>query len=118
MTGDRWTPALMIERLSGDETLARELVSLFLVESPTLLATLHDRIASGDPEEVRLAAHALKGCVANFADHGPLVTALEIERMGACGCLTGVLPLLSRLECELGDMVAHMREFERTPCES
>lgn len=119
MNADVWTPTVMIERLSGDEILARELVALFLEEYPALIASLRDRVAGGDPEQVRLAAHALKGCVANFIDQGPRATAFEIERMGASGSLAGVGAALSRLEREIGEMVAQMREFEgQTSCES
>jgi signal transduction histidine kinase/CheY-like chemotaxis protein len=114
-----WSPADLIERLGGDEALARQLVTLFLAEYPKLLTALRDSFASGRADDVRRAAHAAKGCIANFVEGGPQATAYEIERLGAGGTLEGVAPLIARLEREVVAMVLPMTEFEQSqPCAS
>jgi HPt (histidine-containing phosphotransfer) domain-containing protein len=114
-----WTPSLMIDRLGGDEDLARQLVALFLVEYPRMITELRDSIEGGVPDTVRRAAHAFKGSVANFVDGGPVSTALQIEMLGREARLDGVPPLFARLETEVDQLVAGMREFDNGgSCES
>ena len=114
-----WSARDMIERLGGDEALARQLVTLFLAEYPKLLGTLRDSFTARKADDVRRAAHAAKGCIANFVDGGPQATAYEIERLGAEGRVDDVAPLIARLEKEVAAMVIPMAEFEQsTPCAS
>ena len=61
---------------------------------------------------MRRAAHAAKGCIANFVEGAPERTALEIERLGRRDVWTAAGPLVTRLERELADMVAVMRDYE------
>ena len=114
-----WSADAMIERLGGDDALARQLVTLFLSEYPKLLTALRDSFTARDADAVRRAAHAAKGCIANFVDGGPQATAYDIERLGADGRLDDVAPLIARLEREVAAMVMPMCEFEQsTSCAS
>jgi HPt (histidine-containing phosphotransfer) domain-containing protein len=108
-----WSAAGTIERLGGDEALARQLVSLFLGEYPKLLSTLRDSFATGSADDVRRAAHAAKGCIANFVEGGPQATALRIETLAAEGRLEEALPLVAQLDRQLTIMVRSMHEFEQ-----
>jgi HPt (histidine-containing phosphotransfer) domain-containing protein len=103
----------MIERLGGDVELARQLVTLFLSEYPRLVESLRNSLASGRAHDVRRAAHALKGSIANFTETGPHETAFAIERLGQEGRLEPATALVSRLEREMAAIVPYMREFER-----
>jgi HPt (histidine-containing phosphotransfer) domain-containing protein len=107
-----WSPDTMIERIGGDDELARQLVSLFLVESPKMLSALRESIDGGTADAIRRAAHAFKGSVANFIDGGPVATALEIEMCGRQGSLDAVPGLFARLEREVAELVSGMRSFE------
>jgi HPt (histidine-containing phosphotransfer) domain-containing protein len=102
----------MIERLGGDEPLARQLVDLFLTEAPHLVARLRESFASGHAERVRRAAHAAKGCIANFVEGGADQTALQIERLGAEGRLAEAEALVARFEAELAELTAGMHAFK------
>jgi HPt (histidine-containing phosphotransfer) domain-containing protein len=114
-----WSPAAMTERLGGDEVLARQLVILFLGEYEKLLANLRRSMTTGRADDVRRAAHAAKGCIANFIDGGPQDTAYRIEQLGANGELAAVPPLVARLEDEVATLVEQMQAFEReTSCAS
>lgn len=108
-----WSASAMVEQLGGDETLARELVSLFLNEYPKLLENLHESLASGESDRVRRAAHAAKGCIANFIEGGPQATAHQIEQLGASGRLADVASLLARLEREIAFLAAPMTAFRQ-----
>lgn len=107
-----WSADVMLERLAGDDELARQLVALFLIEYPKLLTTLRATIESAQGDDVRRAAHATKGCLANFVESGPHATAYEIERLAAEGRVDATPPLLARLEREIAAIVIDMRKFE------
>jgi HPt (histidine-containing phosphotransfer) domain-containing protein len=109
----------MTARLDGDESLARQLVLLFFGERVKLLTNLHLSVRSGNADQVRRAAHAAKGCIANFIDGGPQATAQRIEQLGAAGELTDVPRLVDQLEREMASLVEQMRKFvQETPCAS
>ena len=77
----KWTPERMLARLDGDRELAVELAGIFVEECPRMLQRLREAVAAGSADEVRRAAHALKGSVSNFIDGGPTATAFELETM-------------------------------------
>ena len=114
-----WSPNAMVERLGGDEGLARQLVTLFLSECPRMMTAVRRSVASGDAEEIRRAAHAFKGSVGNFTDTQPTTTAFELEQIGRAGRSADAPPVLARLEGEVDDFSAQLRQFEQeTTCAS
>ena len=112
--GPIWSPKDLIERLGGDEALARQLVALFLAEHSSLLQALRTSCDSGNADDVRRAAHAAKGCLANFIDSGPHATASAIERLGAEGKVDEAGPLVAALEREVAALVALMHQFSQS----
>jgi two-component system, sensor histidine kinase and response regulator len=110
--GREWTPAAMLERLGGDEELARQLVELFIAECPRMMAAVRESVESVDAEQVRRAAHAFKGSVGNFTDGAPMTTAFELEQIGRLGGLDQAPGLLARLEREVEVFIAALRRFE------
>ena len=114
-----WSPAEMTERLGGDDALARQLVVLFLGEYERLLGNLRHSAAARSADDIRRAAHAAKGCIANFIDGGPQETAYRIEQLATAGQLAAVPELVAQLEAEVGALVDQMQAFERdTSCAS
>jgi HPt (histidine-containing phosphotransfer) domain-containing protein len=109
-----WSGTALVSRFDGDELLARELVALFLVECPRMMAAVRDGVQHGIADDVRRAAHALKGSMSNFTDQPPVTTAFALEQQGASGCLTDAPATLAQLEREVADLLAAMRRFERT----
>ena len=112
MTGTGWSPAAMIERLGGDEELARQLVELFVAECPRMMSVVRESVASGNADQVRRAAHAFKGSVGNFTEAAPMTTAFELEQIGRAGLLDQASPLLVRLEAEVEQFLAALSRFE------
>jgi HPt (histidine-containing phosphotransfer) domain-containing protein len=108
----------MVERLGGDEELARQLIALFLVEYPKLMDTLCASVNGGQPDAIRRAAHAAKGCIANFVEGGPQATAFRIEQLGAAGAVNEIAPLLSQLQREIDALAAAMIAFQESSCGS
>lgn len=109
-----WNPAGMLARLDGDLELAQQLAAIFVDECPRMLERLRAALDEGSPDELRRAAHALKGSLSNFIDGGPTATAFELETMGHESRFEEAAPTLDRLEGELDGLTAHLREFQST----
>jgi len=59
----------------------KELLRLFLQDTPELLHALSVAVSSGDRLELRSAAHALKGAVSKFGARHPQALAAELEEI-------------------------------------
>lgn len=104
----KWTPTAMLEQLGGDEALAREIVELFLVDCPGQLAHIRAAVRDRDAEEIRKAAHALKGAVSNFTSERPTTTVAELEQYGRFAQLEEASAALRQLEPEIAALMASM----------
>jgi HPt (histidine-containing phosphotransfer) domain-containing protein len=58
--------ASLLDGVRGDRKLLRELVDVFIIDTPKLLARIQRAITRGDAARLKEAAHALKGSVGNF----------------------------------------------------
>ena len=56
-----------LERIDGDTVLLKEVLEIFLEDTPGLLADLDAGIKSKDMDAVERAAHSLKGSAANIS---------------------------------------------------
>jgi PAS domain S-box-containing protein len=75
----------VVERLMGDEVLARKVMDLFLVDTPKHLTDLERAMAQGDLAGVRRAAHTIKGAAANLAAGRLMASARSAEEAGRNG---------------------------------
>jgi HPt (histidine-containing phosphotransfer) domain-containing protein len=107
-----WSPQQMIDRLGGDEELARQLVTLFIGECPQMMAQVRQSVEQGTPDLVRRAAHAFKGSVSNFLSGGPTVTAFALEQIGRDGRLDEAPAVLATLERQVDVLITQLRAFE------
>jgi two-component system sensor histidine kinase/response regulator len=113
-----WTPTRMLDRLDGDVELAVQLAEIFNDEYARMLEQLREAVEAGVADEVRRAAHALKGSVSNFIDGGPTATAFELETMSRNNQLEGSSALFARLEQEVIALTECLREFQSTQGQS
>jgi PAS domain S-box-containing protein len=72
----------LLEGLGGDRKLLGELVALFLVDAPKLIARVERAIAKGDAVRLKEAAHALKGSVGNFDPGAAFEAVRKLEMLG------------------------------------
>ena len=56
-----------LERIDGDKVLLKEVLEIFLEDTPGLLVYLDTGIKNKDVEAVERAAHTLKGAAANIS---------------------------------------------------
>ena len=94
-------PHAAVARVGGDGKLLRELIDMFLADCPRMVADVKNAIESKDAEALKLAAHALKGSVANFAAAPAVDAARRLEVMGKDGDLSGAPAALRELQTAL-----------------
>ena len=102
-----------IERLGGDAALTSEVAALFVAESPAMMLRLKESISRQSPEEIRQAAHALKGAVGTFSVVGAMETAARIEELARSGKIDEAAALLEIIEPQIAKLAASLRAFTR-----
>jgi two-component system, sensor histidine kinase and response regulator len=60
-------PAIVLSGCAGDAALLADMIQLFEEEAPKLLARVEAAVQSSDTEQVRTAAHALRGLLSAFS---------------------------------------------------
>ena len=80
-----WDREILIERLLGDEEMAREIVEGFLEDIPQQMKLLTDSLRKGDAAAVRDRAHSIKGAAASIQAESMRSAAFEVEKAGAAG---------------------------------
>jgi two-component system, sensor histidine kinase and response regulator len=91
-------PEDLLERLSGNEPLARRVIARFLVDVKEQLAVLARAVENADCETAQRAAHSIKGAAANAGGSRVREAARKLEQLGGDGdwaAATAMLPELS-----------------------
>jgi CheY-like chemotaxis protein/HPt (histidine-containing phosphotransfer) domain-containing protein len=102
----------LLARVGNDRALLAELVGLFLEECPQRIAEIEHAIESGESEILRLAAHALKGSIGNFAPKGRAYqTALALEKAAAEDGGAGAKDLAAALRAEIDRLAQSLQAF-------
>jgi HPt (histidine-containing phosphotransfer) domain-containing protein len=81
------TSARLLARVAGDRQLLAEISRLFVDDAPAYLERIRQALDRGNAEELRRAAHALKGAAANFEADAVVEAARTLEDMGHRGTL-------------------------------
>ncbi len=90
--------AELVSRMVDDKELARQIVDIFLDDTPRQIAALKDYIKSGDAAAVGRQAHSIKGASANVCGEALRAVAFEMEKAGKAGSMSDVLVYLPELE--------------------
>src|SRR5436305_4712069 len=84
----------------GEPDIVWELAEAFAFETPPLLETLRQAVASGQPEQLKRAAHNLKGSSNNLGARTMAALSAELEIIGKNGTVERAEELVTRLEQE------------------
>ena len=87
-----------LDRLLGDENLAKEIIKGFLEDSLRQIATIKDAFDKKDTNGIHYQAHSLKGAAANISATALKELAYQIEVAGKTGDLTKAASLISKLD--------------------
>ena len=84
----------------GEPDIVWELAEAFAFETPPLLETLRQSVASRQPEQLKRAAHNLKGSSNNLGARTMGALSAELETIGKNGTVERAGELVTRLEQE------------------
>jgi len=102
------TPALDLAVLAewrqfqgeGEPDIVLELIEAFQFETPPLLEALRQAVTEGQPEQLKRAAHNLKGSSNNLGALTMAALSAELETIGKHGTVEKAAELVTRLEQE------------------
>ncbi len=103
--------AATLKRLGGDEPLLKQLVSMFLEDSPRLLVRLKKALDLGEWKRVAHAVHTIKGAIANFVAPASLDSARALEAHVRQHDLEGAEDAFGQLEREVSTLQLALSEF-------
>ena len=101
----------LIDRLMGNEDLAKRVAGAFLDSMPQMLTALANGINSFDAEATRLAAHSIKGVAANVGTDGVRDLASKLESLGANGSLASAAEILPELAATFQSLKPVIQRF-------
>jgi len=84
----------------GEPDIVQELAEAFQFETPPLLETLRQAVTEGQPEQLKRAAHNLKGSSNNLGARTMAALSAELETLGKSGTIEGAAELVTRLQQE------------------
>jgi histidine phosphotransfer protein HptB len=85
-----------------DDSFLRELIQIYLDDSPKQIAEIEQSLAQGDSLRLTRAAHSLKGSSANFGAGQLRALCEAIEHLGRAAKLQDVPDRLPELKAEYG----------------
>ena len=98
--------AAALKHSGGDRHLLTEVVALFRADYPGSLRQIGSAIQTNDAEQLRLAAHALKGALATIGSPAGREGAFKLEQMGRTGEVDGAAEALTALRDVIASLEA------------
>jgi CheY-like chemotaxis protein/HPt (histidine-containing phosphotransfer) domain-containing protein len=84
----------------GEPDIVQELAQAFQLETPPLFEALRQGVSGGHPEQLKRAAHNLKGSSSNIGARKMAALSAELEALGKQGMVEGAAELITCLEQE------------------
>jgi HPt (histidine-containing phosphotransfer) domain-containing protein len=103
----------LLDRVHGDLNLLQELVELFGVEVPGMLAGIEKAIQKGSASDLEKASHKIKGSMLQFSAHAAANIALQLEESGQSGSMDGTGMLLEELTHKINVIDQELRSMLR-----
>ena len=95
----------------GDSAFLRELIDIYLADTPKQLAQLDDALARQDATVVTRAAHTIKGSSGNFGAEEFASLAKQVEAAGKANNLTAVAALMPEFRSKFEKVAAALKEL-------
>ena len=99
-----WTVQLAMECVDGCESDLRELLEIWLRQSPLLLCDIRSALQNDEPEKLQLAAHTLKGSLQILCADAACEYAAALEFAGEKRMTASAACALPKLEAEIADL--------------
>ena len=109
----RFDASAFVERLMGNEELARRVAAMFVDTMPGQLAALSKAIARSDATASRIAAHSIKGAAANVGGDSVQDLAARMEKLVESGSMETASSVFPELEANFFSLKPLLEEFCR-----
>lgn len=104
-------PDRLMSSLGGDLDLLKELVALFVAESPRALQAVNDAISNKDADDFSRTSHFLKGLVSTFGTSNAYEMAQAMDVMGNDRNLTDAETQFEALQQSIQSLQAELLAF-------
>ena len=111
-----WDSAL--RQANGKQSLLRDFADMFLQEAPRLVQQLERAIDQSDADDMRLAAHTLKGSLRYFGPTRAEGVAATLEKAAIAKQLDGSLENLSELKRQVQHVLNCLLDYCKTEANS
>ena len=101
----------LLERVMGNEDLARRVAARFVDDMPKQLAALAAAVARADARTTRCVAHGIKGAAANVGGMPLSDIASKLERLGEAGDLESAARVLPDLSFGFDELKSWLQRF-------
>ena len=108
---ERFALSELRDRVDGDDELMREVLAVYLEDTPLVLERLSEALEAGQPEAAAKAAHTLKGSSANVAAERLRSQAYELEQKARAGDLEAARRLFSDLQSEFQELRNMLNQY-------
>jgi HPt (histidine-containing phosphotransfer) domain-containing protein len=95
----------------GEPDVLKEILQMFLQEVPPRIERLRNAWSAGNIEEMRRAAHSLKGSAGNIGAQALHAVCTELDAKGRTGELADTGVLVDALGVEFGKVEAEIRRI-------
>jgi len=96
-----------------DDAFLREIVGIFLEDTPKRITELEESLAGNDPLRFTRAAHSVKGSSSNLGAMALRAVAERLEHQSKQTGLTGVEALLAELKTEFARAATELRQIPK-----
>jgi PAS domain S-box-containing protein len=100
-----------LEAVGNDPMLLRELIDIFLADSPKWLRDLDSALGDHRAEDARRVAHSLKNSAGYFAAQGVRGLAFDLERAAGSGDLAKAARIMGELSAEVNRLNQGLAAF-------
>jgi CheY-like chemotaxis protein len=101
----------LLERVMGNEDLARRVAARFVEDMPRQLAALADAVRRAEAQTTRQVAHGIKGSAANVGGMPLCHVASKLEKLGAAGDMESAAGILADLSRGFDTLKSRLEQF-------
>jgi HPt (histidine-containing phosphotransfer) domain-containing protein len=100
----------MLERLMGDEELARTILDVFLEDTPRSIQAMREFLNAGNVPGAEFQAHSIKGTSAIVGGEALRAVAFEMEKAAKAGDLNAVGGHMAELDAQFDRLKEAMKK--------
>jgi two-component system sensor histidine kinase/response regulator len=104
----------LLNRVGGNTRLLRELVDIFLADSPKMLAEIRRALSRRDADSLRHAAHAFRGSLSTFAARHATDAAQRLEGLAATRDFAGARETFREVQRQFALLRRALKRFTAT----